>query len=122
MWLSTRFQNCRLNRTGYSVKTIKEPAKNIALLWQRPKPTQVLYRPMKFLLKALVEDGLLLYNVVTSEMVLLDSTEAPFFDGNAEKYIPTMDELIARHFLVPEDFDENRSVQQLRALLKKLNP
>lgn len=77
---------------------------------------------MKFLLRAQVEDGLLLYNVVTSEMVLLDSVEKSFFDGNAVKYNPAMDELIARRYMVPEDFDENKSVQQLRAVIKKLNP
>ena len=104
------------------MKIILEPVKNIALLWQRPKPTQAVYRPMKFLLKAEVEDGLLLYNVVTSEMVLLDGTDKSLFDENDKKYHPDMDELIARHFLVPIDFDENRSVRQLRALIKKLNP
>ena len=104
------------------MKTIKEPRKNIALLWKRPKPAQTVYRPMKFLLKTQVEDGLLLYNVVTSEMVLLDSGEAKYFDGSVAAYDPAMDELIARHFLVPDGFDENRSVQQLRALIKKLEP
>ncbi|MCR4621542.1 MAG: 4Fe-4S cluster-binding domain-containing protein [Clostridiales bacterium] len=104
------------------MRTIKEARKNIALLWKRPKPTQAMYRPMKFLLKTRVEDGLLLYNVVTSEMVLADNGEAKYFVGHAAEYNPAMDELIARHFLVPEGFDENRSVQQLRALLKKLEP
>lgn len=103
------------------MKTIKEPKKNIALLWRRPKPVQAVYRPMKFLLRTQVDDGLLLYNVVTSEMVLLDEAETAFFDGPAS-HDPAMDELIARHFLVPEGFDENKSVQQIRALLKKLEP
>ena len=82
------------------MKTIKEPKKNIALLWRRPKSVQAVYRPMKFLLRTQVDDGLLLYNVVTSEMVLLDATETAFFDGPTA-YDPAMDELIARHFLVP---------------------
>ena len=104
------------------MKTIKEPVKNIALLWRRPQPAKTVYRPMKFLLRTQVEDGLLLYNVVTSEMVLVESAEKIFFDGSATEYDPAMDELIARHFLVPEGFDENKSVRQLRALIKKLEP
>lgn len=104
------------------MKTIKEPKKNIALLWKPPRIREAVYRPMKYLLRAQVEDGLLLYNVVTSEMVLLEDAEAAFFEGTTSTYDPAMDELIARHFLVPEGFDENRSVQQLRELIKKLEP
>lgn len=108
--------------TGVSMKTITEPRKNIALLWKRRKPEQAVYRPMKYLLRAQVEDGLLLYNVVTSEMVLLEQHEARLFESLPAAYSPEMDELIARHFAVPEGFDESKSVEQLRALLKKLNP
>ena len=104
------------------MQTIKEPRKNISLIWRRPAPTQTVYRPMKYLLKAQVADGTLLYNVVTSEMILLDSNEDKVFESLPAMYTPEMDELIARHYLVKEDFEENKSVQQLRALLKKLNP
>ena len=104
------------------MKTIKEARKNIALLWRPPTSLADTYRPMKFLLQTPVDDGLLLYNVVTSEMVLADGSEMDFFKDSTVKYSPDMDELIARHYLVPEGFDENKSVQQLRALLKKLEP
>ena len=77
---------------------------------------------MRYLLKTQVEDGLLLYNVVTSEMILLEGEEERLFGGLPAPHDPAMDELIARHFLVPEDFDESKSVEQLRALLKKLEP
>lgn len=104
------------------MKTIKEPRKKIAQLWRRPEPKQATYRPMKYLLKTQVEDGLLLYNVVTSEMILLEGEEERLFSGLPAPHDPAMDELIARHFLVPEGFDESKSVEQLRALLKKLDP
>lgn len=104
------------------MKTIKEARKNIALLWRPPTTLADTYRPMKFLLQTPVNEGLLLYNVVTSEMVLADGAEMDFFKGSTVKYSREMDELIARHYLVPEDFDENKSVYQLRALLKKLGP
>ena len=81
-----------------------------------------MYRPMKYLLRAQTKDGLLLYNVVTSEMVLLEDDEAQLFNCLPAAYNPEMDELIARHFAVPEDFDESKSVGQLRALIRKLEP
>lgn len=104
------------------MKTIKEARKNIALLWRPPATLADTYRPMKFLLQTSVNEGLLLYNVVTSEMVLADDVEMDFFKGSSVKYCKDMDELIARHYLVPKSFNENKSVQQLRALLKKLEP
>lgn len=104
------------------MQTIKEPVKNISLIWRHQTPEKTVYRPMKYLLKAQAEDGTLLYNVVTSEMILLDSNEAKVFESLPAMYSPEMDELIARHYVVKEDFEERKSVQQLRALLKKLNP
>ena len=104
------------------MKIIKEPRKNIALLWKRPRPLPAVYRPMKFLLKAQTNDGILLYNVVTSEMVLLSEREGRILEELPGRYIPEMDELIAGHYLVTEDFDENKSVRELRALLKKIEP
>ena len=105
------------------MKTVKEARKNIVLLWKRPAPAEgVVYRPMKFLLRAEVEDGLLLYNVVTSEMVLLDEAERRAFESAPAPCSPDMEALIAGHYLVPEDFNENRSVEQLRALIKKVEP
>ena len=106
------------------MKTIKEPRKNIALLWRKPKRLlqQTVYRPMKFILKAQTDDGLLLYNVVTSEMVLLNETEVRIFERQQIQYSAELDELIDRHFLVPDGFNENRSIHQLREILKKLEP
>ena len=104
------------------MKTILEPRKNIALLWRRPKPTNSTYRPMKYLLTAETEDGLLLYNVVTSEMVLLDNLEKKVFESLPSVHTPEIDEMIARHYVVEEGLDESKSVNELRALIKKLEP
>ena len=104
------------------MKTIKEARKNIVLLWRPQKLLQTVYRPMKFLLQTEVDDGLLIYNVVTSEMVLLDEKERTVFEGLPDTYNKELDELIARHYVVAEEFDENTSVRQLRNLLKKIDP
>ena len=103
------------------MRTIVEPRKNVMLLWHQSKPDQGRYRLMKYLLEVEVEDGLLIYNVVTSEMVLLDSGEAETIKNLPSDYCPAMDPLIAGHFIVKEDFDENRLVLQLRAVLRKLD-
>lgn len=104
------------------MKTIKEPVKNISLLWRRPQPRPGSYRLMRYLITAQTEDGRLFYNVVTSEMILLDHEEEVIVEQLPAPYNPSMDELIARHYLVPEDFDESKSVKELRALMQKLQP
>ena len=105
------------------MKTIKEPKKKLAVLWRRPKPSKdAVYRTMKYLLQTEVDDGILLYNVVTSEMVLLDDYETSILKSLPALYSEEMDELIARHFLVKESFNEGRSVRELRAIVKKLEP
>lgn len=104
------------------MKTIVPAKENIAKLWGHPKPKEdVQYRPMKYLLKTQVEDGTLLYNVVTSEIVLLDEAETQMFKEVSATYSSNCDELIASHMLVPENFDEYQSVHQLRAVIKKID-
>lgn len=103
------------------MKTIKEARKNIALLWRASKPLQTVYRQMKYLLKTEVDDGFLLYNVVTNEMVILDEKERKAFENLPDSYSAELDELIAHHYVVAEDFNESTSVSQLRALLKKID-
>ena len=103
------------------MKTIKEPRKNIVLLWRYQKPSEAIYRPMKYLLQTQTDDGLLLYNVVTNEMVLLNENEKRAFENLPNRYSEELDELIARHYVVPKDYVESTSVRQLRALLKKLD-
>lgn len=107
---------------GIKVKTVLEPKKNISILWRRPEPKQTIYRPMKFLLKKQVKDGLILYNIVTSEMILLDENEKSQFECLPAVYNPKMNDLIDRHFIVEESLDENKSVRELRALINKIEP
>lgn len=102
------------------MRTIVEPRKNLMLLWRQSKPAQTRYRRMKYLLEAETEDGLLLYNVVTSGMVLLDQSEAKLVKSLPAEYSPGMDRLITEHFLVKEDYDESKLVLELRAVLRKL--
>ena len=103
------------------MQTIIEPRKNVTLLWRPPRPAQTKYRLMKYLLESETEDGLLLYNVVTSEMVLLNQGETELVKRLPLDYTPEMDQLIAEHFIVKEDYDESKLVLELRAVLLKLD-
>lgn len=103
------------------MRTILEPRKNVMLLWRQAKPAQTKYRRMKYLLDAETQDGLLLYNVVTSGLVLLDKREAELVKSLPLEYSSEMDGLIEGHFLVKEDYDESKLVLQLRAVLRKLD-
>ena len=103
------------------MEIIKEPVKNIASIWRPQKISQTLCRPMKYVLYDEVEEGLLLYNLVTAEMILLNKEEQAVYESLPAAYCPGMDELIAHHFIVKENYQENKSVKELRALLLKLD-
>ena len=98
------------------MKTILNAKEDIAQLWGNPKPKDAKYRLMKYLLRMDVDDGILLHNNVTGQMVLLTDDEAKMLANLPERYSGLMEELISFHFLVPEDFDEYKSVQQLRKI------
>jgi len=103
------------------MKTIMEPKGAVVKMWGVPKKTGgQTYRLMHYILRNQCEDGTLLYNVVTSELVLLDpETDLDsLFPG---EYRQEMDELIQHHFAVPQDYDEKKSVDQLRVILRALN-
>ncbi len=98
------------------MRTILAAKESIAQLWGHPKPKDTAYRLMKYLLRVEVEDGVLLHNCVTGHLVLLTNEEAGILKNLPAKPTEPMQELIANHFLVPEDFDEYRSVKQLRKI------
>lgn len=101
------------------MKTILEAKERIAQLWGHPKPKDTNYRLMKYLLQCEVEDGVLLHNCVTGHLVLLTSEEAKLLQSLPSGPTETMQELIADHFLVPEAYDEYKTVNQLRAIYQK---
>ena len=101
------------------METILHPKESTANLWGKQKvKEQVTYRLMKYLLRTEVEEGLLLHNVVTRHLVLLTPQEAKMLSSLPSGFTETMRELIEDHFLVPEEFDEYRSVNQLRKIYR----
>ncbi len=100
------------------MRTILAAKESIAKLWGHPKPKDTAYRLMKYLLRVEVEEGVLLHNCVTGHLILMTNEEAEFLTNLPANPTEPMQELIADHFLVPEGFDEYKSVNQLRKIYR----
>lgn len=74
------------------------------------------YRLMHFVVQQSVEEGLLLYNVLTRAVVLLSPEEGQMLEGNPSS-IP---ELISKWFVVPLDHDDRKLAKEVRAVGKML--
>lgn len=85
---------------------------------QRVRDTE--YRLMKFLLEIEVEDGLLLQNVITGELVLLTEAERHVLHQLPARYKDGLEALVYGYYLVPVDFDECLFVQGYRKILQQL--
>ena len=77
------------------------------------------YRLMHFVVQQPVEEGVLLYNVLTRAVVLLSPEEARKMEENPA----STPELVAKWFAVPMDHDDRLLAQEVRAVGKMLeNP
>ncbi len=71
------------------------------------------YRLSNYIIQQPVADGLLLYNVLTRCLLLLDKEEA--------KRITELDELIERWFLVPLSHDDRKLCHQLKSVARMVS-
>lgn len=85
---------------------------------QRTKDTE--YRLMKYVFETEVEDGLLLHNVITGQLVLLTDIERSILSQLPQKPDEKINELIANYYLVPVDFDEYMFVVGYRGILQQV--
>lgn len=74
------------------------------------------YRLIHFVIRQPVEEGLLLYNVLTKAVALLSPEEERMMDGNAA----AIHELVAKWFAVPLSFDERNLAREVRAVGRML--
>lgn len=104
------------------MRTIVEPKQHIDRLWGKQRIGEdASYRLMKYVLRVDHQGKVLLHNVVTGQLVVLDQEEAEVVNELPHSYTPVMEQLVAEHFLVPEAHDEHRQVVNLRSLLKRLH-
>ena len=67
------------------------------------------YRFLKYIHELSIEDGLLLYNMLTGELLFLDKQEENLITPNTEVY----NYLVENWFLVPNDFDDKKFIKQV---------
>ena len=117
------------------MKVVKEAKSAIMKIWGKQTIKNSKYRPIYYMLSVPADDELLLYHVMTEELLALDAEErAEFekFSGNlsrenilgnfADGPKPVLEELIRKHFLVPVDYDEAKAVDQLRLIINRMKP
>ncbi len=100
------------------MRTILPAKESIAQLWGYPKPKDTVYRLMRYILQIETEDGILFHNNVTGHLILLSNEEAELLTKLPVKPKESIRELIADHFLVPDNYDEYNSVKQLRRIFQ----
>lgn len=102
--------------------TIVEPKEHIDKLWGKQKIREgETYRMMRYVLRVDHEDKVLLHNVVTGRLVVLDREEAEALETLPSPYCPAMEQLVTEHYLVPEDYDEHQQMLNLRYILHKFH-
>lgn len=103
------------------MRVISEGKESIVKLWGNPLPQDANYRLMRYQVREECQDGILLCNTVTGELVQLSPEENALLDVLPSPHVSEMDDLIAHHFLVPESFDELKAVNQLRNIMRCVN-
>lgn len=100
--------------------TIVEGQKNIKKIIGKQICKDTVYRRMKYLLCSHCKDGLLLHNVISGQMVLLNQEEEEIFVSLPCRLTDFHSALVESYFLVPEDFVEEDFLETLRILMRKL--
>lgn len=92
----------------------------IKLLGRQKVKPDLPYRLMRYTLRQECDKGLLLHNVITGKLILLDSAEAKRLDSLPGALTDDLSELIEDYFVVPAVFDEQKLVDTLRMLAKRV--
>ena len=102
--------------------TIVEPERPIDRLWGKQQIKETLtYRMMQYVFRVVKQGKVLLHNVVTGQLVVLEEDEIDVVDNLPMKYNPVMQMLVNAHYLVPMDWDDHQQVIKLRTILWKLS-
>ena len=104
------------------MRVIQEPHKAISDVWGRPgRKEDVVYRLFRYILTKDVDEGTLLYNTVTGALILLEKSDGLDLTSLPATVDAKWDVLISMKYLVPEDFDDKKSVTQLRKVIHLLS-
>lgn len=104
------------------METIVEPMGYIARLWSSPKIKENRsFRLMQYIIRTDYKGYVLLYNVVTGQLVKLNHEESNMINKLPATYLPLMKELVDSFYLVPFEYDEHEMVKSTRYILRKLD-
>lgn len=100
--------------------TLVEPKQHVDRLWGKQRVHEdKRYRLMRYVLRVDHDGKVLLHNVVTGRLVVLDQAEADALATLPSAFKPELEPLITEHYLVPEDYDEHRQVVNLKNILHR---
>ncbi len=102
------------------MRTIVSGEQKVIKLLGKQQIEDTAYRMMRYVLSAACEEGKLLHNVITGQLVLLSAEETELLDRLPTGRCAAMTELIENSFLVPVGYDEKDTVQKLRIMMKRL--
>ncbi len=102
------------------MRVINKARGKIEKIWGKQTLKDTQYRLLKYVLQTEYEDGLLLHNVVSGELIQLNKEEKELLEMFPSKADSNCSELIEKHFLVPVDYNEKKTVGQLRTLLRAM--
>ena len=102
------------------MRIIAEGNTRVSRLLGKQLLKDVEYRIMRYVLRTECEDGTLLLNVITGEMVLISADEAQLLDYLPAHQANKLGALIEHYFLVPVDYDEYVTVKKIRKLMRRL--
>ena len=104
------------------MQIIKKARSGIQKILGSQKKKEGCFRLMKYILTQETADGdeLLLYNVITGELVKLQKEEKKLLEALPCTPSEEYNELVAGYYVVPQDYDEKKTVNQLRKILRTM--
>lgn len=102
------------------MKQIYEPhGATISLMGNQKVKDNAILRPFKYLYTYNIDDGKLVYNFLTGELLLLNADEYDdAFNANSNSKSEFIQQLASKWFLVPKDHNDVKFVNQVRNFLK----
>ena len=92
---------------------------NIRSAMSRSYHNDIKYKASKYMIHCVVEDGTLLFNLITGEVILLSTSECDAIEHITSGKEQVLSELVKHGFLVPDDCIEEQSLEQIRSIFLK---
>ncbi len=101
---------------------LNKPISVISKILGQAKIKKTQYRMFTYVLSYKIDDSTILFNTLTSEMILLTNDEYKYlFDIHNDSYKELQEELIKKYFLVPVDNNDPLLFEQINSMLKLIN-